>query len=501
VKRAALVAASAACLLAGSNAWAAPPRFGVAEDMPKYAGDGGASLYPRIRGAGLTETRFTVRWSPATPTTILEQGFLDRSMPAADRAGMRIVFDVFPLEATAFGTDAGTRSALFSAYLQTLARRYPQVTDFIVGNEPNEAYFWQPQFGPSGEQLSGAAFARLLASAYDALKAVNPAIRVIAAGPSNEGNDRSSTSPVRFLKALGDAYRASGRQAPLMDALGFHVYPRTNTDPASKPYGWPNAGGADLARLKQAVWDAFQGTPQPTFAEGPAASDVGLKLVIDEFAWQVAIGPGLAGRYTGAENVPTISEAEQADRYRQLIGMLSCDPAVSDVMVFHLVDESDLARFQSGLLRVDLSERPAYGAVRQAAAAAGGCATPVTWTHANGVEGARAIFAPKRYPARQTIFGVSATALEDAAGKAGVFRVAHAKARPEAATLDRSLASVGDSLPAAKTAFKPVKANYTPRLEFRGRLTPGFYVFAVRLTADMNPQRSQTFVSRVFRVG
>ena len=115
------------------------------------------------------------------------------------------------------------------AYLQTLARRYPQVTEFIVGNEPNEAFFWQPQFGPAGEQVSAAAFEKLMAASYDALKAVNPAIRVIAAGPSNEGNDHTSTSPVRFLRALGDAYRASGRQAPLMDALGFHVYPRSNS--------------------------------------------------------------------------------------------------------------------------------------------------------------------------------------------------------------------------------------------------------------------------------
>src|SRR5262249_54810168 len=144
--RALVLLASVACLCTGANAWAAP-RFGVSEDMPKYAKDGGASLYPRIRALGMSETRFTVRWSPATPTTILEQGFLDRSMPVAERAGMRIVFAVFPLEAPTFATAGDARTLMFAAYLQALARRYPQVTDFIVGNEPNEAYFWQPQFG------------------------------------------------------------------------------------------------------------------------------------------------------------------------------------------------------------------------------------------------------------------------------------------------------------------------------------------------------------------
>lgn len=498
MKRALLAAACVACLVAGSNAWAAP-RFGVSEDMPKYAEDGGASLYPRIQALGMGADRFTVRWSPATPTTILEQPFLDRSLPVAARAGMRIVFDVYPTDAPTFAFDGDARTVLFAAYLQTLARRYPQVTEFIVGNEPNESFFWQPQFGAAGEQVSAARFEKLMAASYDALKAVDPAIRVIAAGPSNEANDRTSTSPVRFLKALGEAYRASGRQVPLMDALGFHVYPRSNSDPPSKPFGWPNAGAADLARIKQAVWDAFQGTAQPTFAEGPAAGG-GLKLFVDEFGWQAAIDAGYAVLYTGAENVPAISEAEQANNYRALIGMLACDPAVSDAFVFHLVDERDLARFQSGLLRANLSERASYGAVRNAIAAAGSCAAPVSWTHTTLVDGAQATFGRKSYPARQAIFGVSATAGEDAGGKAGIFRIASAEARPKAAALDRSLASAGGPA-AVRTTFKLVKASYRPRFEFRGKLKPGYYVFAVRLTADMNPSRSQTFVSPAFRVG
>jgi hypothetical protein len=92
---------------------------------------------------------------------------LDRALPAAQRAGVRVILDVYPLNRTAFSYDPATRSALFATYLQTLARSYPQVTEFIVGNEPNEAYFWQPQFGPTGEQVSGAAFLQVLSAAYD----------------------------------------------------------------------------------------------------------------------------------------------------------------------------------------------------------------------------------------------------------------------------------------------------------------------------------------------
>ena len=83
---------------------------------------------------------------------------------------------------------------------------------------------------------------------YDALKGVDPALTVVGVGLSPRGNDRPtaksnvSTSPVRFLAALGAWYRASGRQRPLMDGLSFHPYPNVATDPLSRGYAWPNAG-------------------------------------------------------------------------------------------------------------------------------------------------------------------------------------------------------------------------------------------------------------------
>ena len=51
------------------------------------------------------------------------------------------------------------------------------------------------------------------------------------------------------------------------------------------------------------------------------------------------------------------------------------------------------------------------------------------------------------------------------------------------------------------TALTEVKAHYTHRVEFRGRLAPGHYVFAVRLASTMNPSRSQTLISKSFEVG
>ena len=501
MKRAFLVVACAGALAASALPAGATPRFGAAEDAPKYVWDGGNSLYWAMNTLGMSVNRITVRWDPAQPDTIPERQYLDRMMPVAAARGIQVMMAVYPLGAWALSDNPDLRIGQFAAYLQELARTYPQVRDFIVGNEPNQPYFLQPQFGPNGEVVSAAVYERMLAAAYDALKAVNPGITVIAGGPSGSGNGQTSSAPVYFLQALGAAYRASGRTTPIMDRLAFHIYPQQNSDPPDRSYAWPHAGAADLDRLKQAVWDAFNGTGQPTFGEGASAGAPGtLTFTIDEFGWQAAVDPGHAGAYFGSENVDAVSEDQQAQDYSQLIGMLSCDPTVSDLLVFHLVDEGDLDRFQSGIFRADSSPRPAFDAVKNAIAAAGSCPLPHLWTHASGVVGAQPTFDVRNAPVQRAVYGLSATSAEPAEGTAGIFRIASQTVRPQVDAITRSLAGSVATKPVLSVQ-KEVKAGYTPRFELRGKLRAGLYVYAVRLVSEANPARSQTFVSAPFRVG
>jgi len=498
--RCALLLATLCAGLATAASGGAALRFGAAEDAAKYVWDGGRWLDLQMRALGMTENRVTVTWDPAQPAVIEERQYLDRMMPVSAAAGISVVLAVYPAGAWALADDPDLRIGQFAAFLQQLARTYPQVTTFVVGNEPNQPRFLQPQFGSDGSVASAAVFERLLAASYDALKAVNPGIAVVAAGPSGSGNDETSSDPVRFVQALGAAYRGSGRTAPIMDRLGFHVYPLTNTDPPARSYAWPHVGASDLDRLKQAVWDAFAGTGQPVFGEGASAGAPGtLSLDVDEFGWQVAEDPTLAGRYTGAENVPTIDEDTQARYYGDLVGIFSCDPTVSDALLFHLADERELERFQSGVLRADWSERPSFDALRNAIAGAGSCPLPDLWTHAAGVVGARATFDLRTSSPRRTLYGLSVTASEPADGRAGIFHVPGPAARLSSDAIGRSLAGLSTSRPVLSAA-KLVRAGYTPRFEFRGRLRPGYYVYAVRLAAQMNPARTQTIVSAAFRV-
>ena len=330
-------------------------------------------------------------WDPKRPDTILEDHFLDRAVPVATEKGIRVVFHVFPISPTSLSSPDAAEN--FAAFLTKLATTYPDVRDYVVGNEPNQPRFQRPQFSPSGRGLAAGVYVGLLARSYDALKEVDPAIRVIGLGLSGRGNDlplatsNASTSPIRFLRDLGAAYRASGRTLPLMDELGLHLYPRSDRDPVSAEDRWPRAGIVNLARLKQAFWDAFAGTAQPTVEQG-------LKLRIDEIGWQVAVPAARRDAYHGRETAAATSERAQADNYAKLIGIAACDRSISAVYLLHLRDDPDLERYQSGIRRADGSARPSYAAVRTAAARAKrGCAgKQFTWDHATRVVGGRAQF-------------------------------------------------------------------------------------------------------------
>jgi hypothetical protein len=489
-------------------------RFGVTEDAGKYADDGGATFFPTLTDLGMTQNRITVFWDPAHPAEIQEKAFLDRSLPVAAANHVQIVFSVQPRHPTDVTSTPGGALA-FASYAALLARTYPQVKRFVIGNEPNQPRFWRPQFSPGGREVAAAAYEQILALSYDALKTVDPTIDVIGLGLSPRGNDdphaRSnvSTSPVRFIHDLGVAYRASGRTLPIMDELAFHPYPNPSSgnDPLMKGYQWPNAGVPNFARIKQAVWDAFAGTAQPTFAE-PGAGDLAapdappLTLFLDETGWQATIPPSERSAYTGRENSKTVSEATQARIYGDLVRFVECDPSVSALDLFHLADESDLDRFQSGLVRADGTHRPSYDAVKSAIAETGGLCSGLdaSWRHSTAVAGAAAEFGAAHGRGR---FGFGMSAKETAGFSAGIFRAGGRRvSESDRGAIDAALASGGSAPGLVAHASGAVRAYWPSRVVFPTRsLAPGWYVYAVRFAASMNPSRSTLLVGLPFRAG
>jgi hypothetical protein len=391
-----LASACAALALAGA---ASSTTFGVADDAGKYAEDGGASFFTMLTQLGMTENRMAVFWDPSQPTTIYDQAFLDRSISNAQRRGIELMFAIYPLKARAL-VDTPNGIQLFAQYAAKVAERYPYVRKIICLNEGNQPRFHQPQFDEAGNGISGFVQEQAMAACYDALKAVDPGITVIAFGLSPRGNDdfdapnNVSHSPIRFLKEVGDAYRQSGRTKPIADDLSVHCYPNVNTDAPSVGYLWPKVGCVNFDRLKQAWWDAFHGTAQPLFREaGDNGAGSYMRIYVDEVGYQAKISGDKVALYSGAENVPVLDEATQGSYYAQLIAQMACDPSVALLNFFHAVDETNLAAWQSGVVLPDGTRRASFGAVKDAILANQQCrGTAAEWRHVDRVVGARALF-------------------------------------------------------------------------------------------------------------
>jgi hypothetical protein len=450
---------SAALLVGAASAPAAD--IGANDDSGKFSADGGGGVYAEMASLGLRHLVIPVRFKPSEPMIIQDKAQLDATVPAALEAGLKVAFAVYAYPTRELEAGLATPS-LFGSYAGALAEIYPQVKQFTIGNEPNQPAFWRPQFGYGGHNVSAAAFGQYLATAYDSLKAVDPAITVVGVGLSPRGNDRPdakdniSTSPVRFLRELGAWYRASGRDKPLMDAFGFHPYPNRATDPLDRGYAWPNAGFVNLERIKQALWDAFRGTPQPTTVQG-------LKLDLDEVGWQV----GTAGEtgYTGAENVPVTDELTQAAIYAELVRRAACDPDIAELSFFGFRDDGARAGFQAGLERLDGTLRPAAATVADAIAlTSAGCTGREThWVPGSQVLGVRVHIA-----ARKPAIDVRVSAGEDAialvcAGRPGTLQgVGLARARRTSECRAASvpgLRGLDVTVPAPRTARRRVEVR------------------------------------------
>lgn len=509
---AALIAVAALTVVGAASA--DPMRYGVADDWPKFHPCGDI-WWSSVKDIGYQDLRMTVQWNEATPTVIPFQANIQAAIDCAKLNDVRPILALYPLHPSAIGSNAGAQDQ-FSSFVALVGQAFPGVKDIIVGNEPNVNRFWQPQYS-GGQDAAATDYEHTLAASYDKLKAVRPDSVVWGPAISSRGNDNAnaasnpSHSPVWFIKYMGDAYKASGRTKPIFDEFNMHPYPPIqDTDPFSKPFQWPQAGAANLDRIKQALWDAFHGTGQPTVTEQPGgktavfAAPQSLPINLDEAGEQTVV-TGHEAAYDGTpESISPISEAQQAASHTELAEIGACDPAVKTVLYFPLIDETAISTgFQSGNLFADFAHKQSYGAMKTKIATAKGlCQGGVngiaqTWAHTEQVIGAQGIFGgpgtdvgsqPGDKPAGATGAWSSLTVNEDATYTASLNQVSG----PSGGGAKQVASLTGT----AKAYFKPGLHFTSPR-----PLAAGFYQFSILLKAATNPARTTTLTSRVFKVG
>ena len=367
----------ATIVLAGSAP--AGVTIGVNEDIGKLE-TFSSWAYSTMNLTGLKVNTLTLTWDDTDPTTIPAQAEVTKAVEVAAANGISIEFDLYPRHSQVFSNGKkcapstnpvacgdAAKIRQFADWAGSVARVFPTVHQFVVMNECNQPLFVNPQWDTSGQNQSARICGRALAAAYDAIKNVSRSNFVWGVGLSPRGNDKpkavsnSSTSPVKFIGYLGAWFKAfakkTHRTAPLMDGFDFHPYPV----PQSLRFetGYPNpkhAAVSNLPRIYQAFYTAFNGSPQKTIGQQRGG---GLPVSLNEVGIQTEPnGSAYSGTETSATSAGGVrgefaTAKFQATWYSKMLKLVSCDPNIRLVNIFHLVDESDLAGWQSGLYYAD----------------------------------------------------------------------------------------------------------------------------------------------------
>jgi hypothetical protein len=315
------------------------------------------------RDLGVGVIRITIPWRRGqVRAPRVSQTYLSRAARAIE-LGHRIVIAVYgppeqaPLDST--GRDQ------YCGYVRHVLAVIPQISGVVVWNEANSPDYWPARAGAP-------AYEALLARCWDVLHGLRHPVNVI-------DSTASHYDPAGFIRALGEAYRRSGRTRPIVDTFGHNPYPETaSEEPWARHAGSATIGEGDYGTLMDALSDAFLFTAQPV------PSDRRPTLWYLEDGFQTAVPRPLRSFYHGRENdvfvVPALGGVRsQAAQLRDAVELAYCQPAVGAFFNFELIDERRLTGWQSGLIYANGVRKPSYDAFKRVVAdVAGGridCAT------------------------------------------------------------------------------------------------------------------------------
>jgi hypothetical protein len=265
------------------------------------------SAIGQIASLGFNYVRLTAGWSatspnptsrqipaapfnPIDPATYPAGGFheLDRAVLDAQAAGLKVMIDVAfwaPRWAVPLGSPDGQNRykpnpTLFGDFAHAVARRYdgsfadpsnpgvtlPSVQLYTIWNEPNESEFLQPQWlrTPTGWVAESPHIYRTMYNdAYDQIKSVNPADKILMGATSANGSDtpgQGDVPPIAFLQGLAcvdsglrplTSPQCNGYQPLRADGYANHPYSLNTTPgtPSGDPLDVPLADTSHLEGL------------------------------------------------------------------------------------------------------------------------------------------------------------------------------------------------------------------------------------------------------------
>ena len=316
------------------------------------------SLLATYRHLGVGAVRLTIPWQKGQNRPTMEAGiYLHRAAQMVAR-GQRVVLAVYgqPHQAPLDDVQRGH----YCAFLKHALKRIPKIRDVVVWNEVNSPDFW-----PQGDGGGAAAYEALLAECWDRLRKLRPSANLIS-------STAARYDPAGFMRAVGVAYRESGRRRPIVSTFGHNPYPINASEPPWVRHDDPaSVSQADLPRYLEALHKAFYGTGQPL----PSADRPSVWYM--ENGFQTRVPPSKREHYHGEETdhwaVPALAPEgvepwfrDQASQLRDALLLAHCQPTVGAFFNFELIDEDRLAGWQSGVMWRDGTRKPSYQEFREA---------------------------------------------------------------------------------------------------------------------------------------
>jgi hypothetical protein len=268
----AVVAVAAAGIAVGVREVTQDERQGPAEQTLKKAMWGplthdGRSLFSTYRDLGVGIFQTAVRWDqlaprrPARPTDPRDPAYqwpsyVAGSIKGARRHGMEVMVLILGAPPWSNGGRSWQwppkRPSDFGDFTTAIAKKYPAVNLWMIWGEPNR----KPNFGPvipvtnptgplnRAQQVAPRLYAELLDTAYQALKAVNPAEQVIG-GNTYTSAGRDDINPYQWIEYL----RLPDGRRPRMDLWGHNPYGFDEPDLSDPPSRNGAVAFADLDDL------------------------------------------------------------------------------------------------------------------------------------------------------------------------------------------------------------------------------------------------------------
>jgi hypothetical protein len=336
----AVVAAVVVVIVVETRPSPRPPRLlvGLDDDSVKWVANADGVL-ASYRELGVGAVRVWIPWHGAVRPRGVTAVYLARAESLAEHH-VRVVLAIF-----GFARDAplGAQDQLrYCGFVVRALRAAPAVRDVVIWNEANGPLYWPRRAGAPP-------YERLLARCRDAVHAYRRDAIVLDSTSSHH-------DPVAFLRALGAAYRASGRTRPIVDVFGHNPYPLRSDEAPDERHAGGFLGEGDYARLVATLRAAFRGTAQPVDS-----------IWYLEDGFQSSVPADRRYGYRGRETEHSLASPRgEASSLAAALELAACQPRVHAFFNFERVDEWRLAGWQSGVIWSGGGRKPAFAAFRHA---------------------------------------------------------------------------------------------------------------------------------------